>query len=107
MFLRGLEGWHIVIIVALLVLLFGSRKLPGAARSVGQSLRIFKSEMKAASTEGKSASDAEPPQSLPMTPIEAQPLAQPTALPLAQPAAQPTVEPAREGAAASGSAVRQ
>lgn len=46
--LRGLEGWHIVIIVALVVLLFGSRKLPDAARSVGQSLRIFKSEMKAA-----------------------------------------------------------
>jgi sec-independent protein translocase protein TatA len=48
MFLRGLEGWHIVIIVALLAVLFGSRRLPGAARSLGQSLRIFKSEMKAA-----------------------------------------------------------
>jgi sec-independent protein translocase protein TatA len=46
--LRGLEGWHIVIIVALVVVLFGSRKLPDAARSLGQSLRIFKSEMKAA-----------------------------------------------------------
>jgi len=46
--LRGLEGWHIVIIVGLVVVLFGSRKLPDAARSVGQSLRIFKSEMKAA-----------------------------------------------------------
>ncbi|MBS2962501.1 Sec-independent protein translocase subunit TatA [Actinocrinis puniceicyclus] len=50
--LRGLEGWHIVIIVALVVLLFGSRKLPDAARSVGQSLRIFKSEMKAAAKDG-------------------------------------------------------
>ncbi len=53
--LRGLEGWHIVIIVALVVLLFGSRKLPDAARSVGQSLRIFKSEMKAAAKEGDAA----------------------------------------------------
>jgi sec-independent protein translocase protein TatA len=51
--LRGLEGWHIVIIVALVVLLFGSRKLPDAARSVGQSLRIFKSEMKAAAKDGE------------------------------------------------------
>jgi sec-independent protein translocase protein TatA len=48
MFLRGLEGWHIVIIVALLVVLFGARRMPGAARSLGQSLRIFKSEIKAA-----------------------------------------------------------
>jgi sec-independent protein translocase protein TatA len=48
MFVRGLEGWHIVIIVALLAILFGSRRMPGAARSLGQSLRIFKSEIKAA-----------------------------------------------------------
>ena len=41
-----LEGWHIVIIIALAILLFGAPKLPGLARSVGQSLRIFKSEVK-------------------------------------------------------------
>ncbi|HEV2640303.1 MAG TPA: Sec-independent protein translocase subunit TatA [Actinocrinis sp.] len=45
--LNGLEGWHIVLIVLVAALLFGSGKLPGAARSIGQSLRIFKSEMKA------------------------------------------------------------
>lgn len=57
--LRGLEGWHIVIIVALVVLLFGSRKLPDAARSVGQSLRIFKSEMKAAAKDGETPVEAQ------------------------------------------------
>lgn len=41
-----LEGWHIVIIVVLAIVLFGAPKLPGLARSVGQSLRIFKSEVK-------------------------------------------------------------
>ena len=47
--LRGaLEPWHVVLILFVLVVLFGSRKLPDAARSMGQSLRIFKSEMKAA-----------------------------------------------------------
>ena len=56
--LKGLEGWHIVILVALVVLLFGSRKLPDAARSMGQSLRIFKSEMKAAAHDDQPA----PPQ---------------------------------------------
>ncbi|MSS00276.1 Sec-independent protein translocase subunit TatA [Arthrobacter sp. BL-252-APC-1A] len=41
-----LEGWHIVIIVVLAILLFGAPKLPGLARSVGQSPRIFKSEVR-------------------------------------------------------------
>ena len=45
--LGAFEGWHIVIIVGVAVVLFGSGKLPGAARSMGQSLRIFKSEMRA------------------------------------------------------------
>lgn len=41
-----LEGWHLIIIIALAILLFGAPKLPGLARSVGQSLRIFKSEVR-------------------------------------------------------------
>jgi len=56
----GLEPWHIIVILALLVLLFGSRKLPDAARSVGQSLRIFKSEMKAAAKDDSPAAPAQP-----------------------------------------------
>lgn len=47
-----LEGWHLIIIVALAVLLFGAPKLPGLARSVGQSLRIFKSEVKQMKEDG-------------------------------------------------------
>jgi sec-independent protein translocase protein TatA len=50
--LDGLEGWHIVIIVAIAAVLFGSTKLPGAARSMGQSLRIFKSELRAGAEDG-------------------------------------------------------
>ena len=37
--------WMILVIVILFVLMFGSRKLPGAARSLGQSMRILKKEM--------------------------------------------------------------
>lgn len=40
------EGWHIVIIIVIAIVLFGAPKLPGLARSVGQSLRIFKSEVR-------------------------------------------------------------
>ncbi|MGH3980210.1 MAG: Sec-independent protein translocase subunit TatA [Pseudonocardiaceae bacterium] len=39
-------GWELVAILAVLVLLFGATKLPNAARSIGQSMRIFKAETK-------------------------------------------------------------
>ena len=62
------EGWHIVLILAVVVVLFGSRKLPDAARSVGQSLRIFKSEMKAAVKED--APVGQPPVATPPSAVE-------------------------------------
>jgi sec-independent protein translocase protein TatA len=42
----GLTGWTGLIVVVLIILLFGAPKLPGLARSLGQSLKIFKSEVK-------------------------------------------------------------
>jgi sec-independent protein translocase protein TatA len=39
-------GWELVLLLGVLVVLFGSTKLPGAARSIGQSMRIFKAETK-------------------------------------------------------------
>ena len=60
MLIKGLEGWHIIIILALVVVLFGSRKMPDAARSIGQSLRIFKSEMKAAASDGQDKAPQQP-----------------------------------------------
>ena len=45
--LRDLGGWHLLIILGIVVLLFGATRLPALARGVGQSMRIFKSEMKA------------------------------------------------------------
>lgn len=38
--------WHIVIIAVVFVLLFGAKRLPDGARSLGRSLRIFKSELR-------------------------------------------------------------
>lgn len=44
---RGLfEGWHLVVLLVVLVLLFGAKRLPDASRAVGRSLKIFKSEIK-------------------------------------------------------------
>ncbi|KAA1034962.1 twin-arginine translocase TatA/TatE family subunit [Pseudonocardia sp. EV170527-09] len=39
-------GYEWLIIIAVLLLLFGAKKLPEMARSVGQSARVFKGEMK-------------------------------------------------------------
>jgi sec-independent protein translocase protein TatA len=39
-----LAPWHWVIVAVVFLVLFGSKKLPDAARSLGRSLHIFKSE---------------------------------------------------------------
>ena len=60
----GLQPWHWLIIIAVFVLLFGAKKLPDAARSLGKSMRIFKSEIKEIQSDSKP--DASTP---PATPI--------------------------------------
>ncbi len=53
-------GWELLIIAGVIVLLFGARKLPDMARSVGQSARIFKGEMKGMKAEEADTADAAP-----------------------------------------------
>ena len=50
----SLSPWHWAIIAILVIVLFGAKKLPDAARSLGKSMRIFKSEMREMQSEGKS-----------------------------------------------------
>jgi sec-independent protein translocase protein TatA len=50
-----LRGWEWLIIVALVLLLFGAKRLPDAARGLGRSLRIFKAETKGLAEDGKGA----------------------------------------------------
>ena len=42
----NLTGWHLVALLVVVLVLFGAPKLPGFARSIGQSMRIFRSEVK-------------------------------------------------------------
>ncbi|MGI5459812.1 Sec-independent protein translocase subunit TatA [Streptomyces sp. CA-249302] len=44
---NGLEPWHLLIVAIVIIVLFGSRKLPDTARALGKSMRILKSEAKA------------------------------------------------------------
>ncbi|MEW2220226.1 Sec-independent protein translocase subunit TatA [Streptomyces sp. NPDC006990] len=67
MFLRnGLEPWHLVVVALVAMLVFGSKRLPDAARSLGTSLRILKSEARALRQESapyppRGPGDSEPP----------------------------------------------
>ncbi|MFC6016556.1 Sec-independent protein translocase subunit TatA [Plantactinospora solaniradicis] len=49
----ALKPWHIFVLVAVLVLLFGAKRLPDAARSLGRSLRIIKAETKSLADDDK------------------------------------------------------
>jgi len=51
MFLR--EPSHILLLLIVVVVLFGAKRLPDSARSLGKSMRIFKSEMKEMKDETK------------------------------------------------------
>lgn len=51
----NLNGWHLIILLVVILLLFGAAKLPALAKSMGQSARVFKGEMKAMKEEDKAA----------------------------------------------------
>jgi sec-independent protein translocase protein TatA len=58
-------GPHLIIVLVIVLLLFGATKLPALAKSVGQSARIFRSEVKGmkdddAKTDPAAKSDAPP-----------------------------------------------
>lgn len=44
--LGNLQGWHLIIVLVVILLLFGATRLPALARSIGQSTKIFRQEMK-------------------------------------------------------------
>ena len=59
----NLTGWHALIILAVVLLIFGAAKLPALARSVGQSVKILQKEV-----HSKDKSDAEPQATVVATP---------------------------------------
>jgi sec-independent protein translocase protein TatA len=54
------KPWHLIVLVLVLVLLFGAKRLPDAARSLGRSLRIIKAETKGLVDDDNLAEKAEP-----------------------------------------------
>ena len=43
--MNSLKPWHLLVLAVVFLILFGSKRLPDSARSLGRSLRIFKSEV--------------------------------------------------------------
>jgi sec-independent protein translocase protein TatA len=58
---NALTPGHLAIIAVLLVVLFGAKRLPDAARSLGKSLRIFKSEVRELQNDAKPNTPVAPP----------------------------------------------
>lgn len=85
----ALRPWHIAVLVVLLILLFGAKRLPDAARSLGRSMRILKAETRGLAEDDvqakAEAQSAHAP--LPASPPPAPPLAD------GQPSATPVVDP--------------
>jgi sec-independent protein translocase protein TatA len=98
---------HWLILGVVVVVLFGYKKLPEMSRSVGRSLRIFKTEMKGMGEDDSARDAAEAPQAqIPAVPpvppqqavpaVPVNPLVKPAAVPegtvpQAAPVAQPTI----------------
>ena len=57
MFLR--EPSHILILLLVVLVLFGAKRLPDSARSLGKSMRIFKNEMKEMKQQDKKSDNDE------------------------------------------------
>jgi sec-independent protein translocase protein TatA len=96
------SGWELVLIVLVIVLLFGARKLPDAARGLGRSLRIFKSEVSSLNDDDEKVTPppAVPPQVITSMPTTPNPMATPvtsvngSAAPVPPPVEHPVTAPA-------------
>jgi sec-independent protein translocase protein TatA len=89
-----LSPWHWAIVIIVLVALFGARRLPDAARSIGRSARILKSELRAPDPESPPPAPAPttpaPPTPAPPTQAEPTPAASTPAATAASAEAPPT-----------------
>ncbi|SCF21890.1 Sec-independent protein translocase subunit TatA [Micromonospora mirobrigensis] len=86
----ALKPWHIAVLVVVLILLFGAKRLPDAARSLGRSMRIIKAETKSLHDDDDLAEKADAQAGYQPLPPQQQPYAQPQQQPYPpQPQAQP------------------
>ncbi|MGO2659867.1 twin-arginine translocase TatA/TatE family subunit [Mycetocola reblochoni] len=66
----NLGGPHLIIILFIIILLFGAPKLPALARSLGQSMKIFRSEVSTKNGAASGTDAADGTTSTPAAPTE-------------------------------------
>lgn len=71
--LGELSPWHLLILAAVVLVLFGAKKLPDSARALGRSMRIFKAETQGLRDGDKA--DADQPQAAQAQTGQSQPAA--------------------------------
>jgi sec-independent protein translocase protein TatA len=76
----SLSAWHWLVLAIVVLLLFGYKKLPDAARSMGRSMRIFKAEVGSMREDGATSREEASPRPTPSPPpvIEGEPVVRPT-----------------------------
>ncbi|MGY3519697.1 Sec-independent protein translocase subunit TatA [Micromonospora sp. PTRAS2] len=93
----ALKPWHIAVLVVVMILLFGAKRLPDAARSLGRSLRIIKAETKSLHDDDRDLAEKADAQAgyqpLPPNAAQPQPQQQYAQQPYAQPQQQPYAPP--------------
>ncbi|MCF8535409.1 MAG: twin-arginine translocase TatA/TatE family subunit [Rhodoluna sp.] len=55
----NIGGPELLIILAIVILLFGATKLPGLAKSMGESIRVFRKELKPGESKTEKTPEAE------------------------------------------------
>ena len=70
----SLGPWELIIIGVVVLLLFGARKMPQMARSLGQSMRILKAETKGMRSDDEADDRRDEPVAKPAKPAEPQQL---------------------------------
>ena len=53
------QVWHMIVLLVLVLVVFGSSRLPDIAKSVGQSMKVFKKEIKELRDDDSKASQAQ------------------------------------------------
>jgi sec-independent protein translocase protein TatA len=66
--LADLSIWHILILVVIIMLLFGSKRIPEIGGSIGKGIQEFKRGLREVTNSNDDASRAAPPQQLSTTP---------------------------------------
>ncbi len=78
MFGAMLGGWEIVLILAVVLILFGAKKIPELAKGLGSGIKEFKKATREVTEELNKASDDTQPTARKLPPTNAQVQAEPT-----------------------------